>query len=397
MAAKKKDGSLTAEEKRIVKALLQQGQRNQDIQALINVGRKATVNSARITEVKKNQSQKAATEDEVAAFQAFKLAFDHTLGINPFENERLFRSREAMMMAVHVFNSPVIKFKTELFAVLANIAWTYLLHEFYERRGVSILREDGKSVALSHLLSRPDCPLSKGVRRNLDDLKLIRDSAEHMTLGRGDIRWASLFQACCLNFEAAITKHFGGQLSLARELSFALQFAKLDIHQISELHRHDIPAHIEALDARMMGALSDEDTSDTEYRFRVIYTLDSASKGKAHIHFVSPETVEGAQVRNVLVKYKSAGDLYPHKPGKVVEMVRKQSKKPFTSHNHTQAWRKFKVRPLTGSAQPDATKKDYCIFHPAHRDYTYSDAWVEFLVEQIATEAGMKAITSFQL
>ena len=46
------EGALTDHEKSIVKALLAEGLRNQDIQALLNIGRAATVNSARITEVK---------------------------------------------------------------------------------------------------------------------------------------------------------------------------------------------------------------------------------------------------------------------------------------------------------------------------------------------------------
>jgi len=39
MAKRNKKGALTAEEKRIAKVLLAKGYRNQDIQALINIGR----------------------------------------------------------------------------------------------------------------------------------------------------------------------------------------------------------------------------------------------------------------------------------------------------------------------------------------------------------------------
>jgi hypothetical protein len=50
-----KRGALTADETRIVKALLAKGWRNQDIQALVNFGRKATVNGGRITGVKQSK------------------------------------------------------------------------------------------------------------------------------------------------------------------------------------------------------------------------------------------------------------------------------------------------------------------------------------------------------
>lgn len=357
MTSRKKEGSLSSDERRIVKALLHRGQRNQDIQALLNVGRAATVNSARITEVKKNQNIRAASDEEVDRFISHKRAFDQTLGINPFERERLFRCREAMMMAAHVFNSPVLKFKTELFAVLANIAWTYLLHEHYERKGIGITNKDGTTFALSTMLSRPDCPVSASVKRNLADLKLIRDSAEHRTVGKSDAKWASLFQATCLNFEKTLTQLFGERLSLSRELSFALQFAKLNIDQITEIQRHQIPEHMEALDARMLASLSDEEALDPEYRFRVIYTLEGAPKGQAHIQ--------------------------------------RRTKRPFTSHNHTQAWRKFKVRPLTGSAQPSKTNRDFCVFNAAHKDYTFTDAWVNFLCEQVEDDKSYAEIRAF--
>ena len=56
MNSRKREGGLTGEEKRIVKALLSTGARDQDIQALVNTGRGATINGARITGVKKDQS-----------------------------------------------------------------------------------------------------------------------------------------------------------------------------------------------------------------------------------------------------------------------------------------------------------------------------------------------------
>lgn len=124
MAVRKSGGALNKEEKRIVKALILKGRRNQDIQALINIGRTATVNGARVTEVKKNLTQVAATDIELATFEKKKRSFDPATGLNLYDNERLIRAREAMILAVQLFNSPALKFKTENFAVLAQIAWT---------------------------------------------------------------------------------------------------------------------------------------------------------------------------------------------------------------------------------------------------------------------------------
>lgn len=175
--ARKPEGRLTKAEAVVVKALLAKGWRNQDIQALVNVGRAATINSARVTEVKQNARIAAASDEAVAFYIAKKKAFDPRTGLNLFDDERLIRSREAMAVAVQIFNSPTLSFKTEIFAILVNVAWTYLLHEHYIRKKVKIVGDDGRTLLLSQMLRRQDCPLSAGMKRNLDAIKLIRDDA----------------------------------------------------------------------------------------------------------------------------------------------------------------------------------------------------------------------------
>ena len=246
----------------------------------------ATINSARITGVKKDDNIKPASSDEVAFYKKRKESYDWNTGLNLYDDERLIRAREAMILAVHVFNTPACLFKTEIFAVLANIAWTYLLHEFYSRKGAKIVGADARSLLLGQMLDRHDCPLSEGIKNNLKALKLIRDDVEHLLLRRSDLKWAPLYQACCLNFDATIVKLFGQKLSLHRELSFALQFAKLDIDQINVFQNFDIPEHIAALDTRLREGLSEENLSDLEYQLRVVYTLDNASRSTAAIKFL---------------------------------------------------------------------------------------------------------------
>ena len=151
MAGHKRKGSLTEEEKRIAKALLAKDWRNQDIQALVNIERRATINSARITGVKQDANQVESADEEVTFFEIRKRSFDPGTGLNFFDDERLIRAREAMILAVQIFNSAGLKFKTEVFAVLANIAWTYLLHEFYDRKGVSVVQDDGRALLLNQM------------------------------------------------------------------------------------------------------------------------------------------------------------------------------------------------------------------------------------------------------
>ena len=188
-----------------------------------------------------------------------------------------------MILAVHVFNSPSCCFKTEMFAVLANIAWTYLLHSYYEQKKVKIIGADGRSLLLGQMLARQDCPLSQGVKDNLATMKGIRDEVEHLLLGRSDLKWAPLFQACCLNFESFIVKLFGERLSLQKELSFALQFTKLDIDQVNAFQNFEIPEQIEALDARLQKGMTEERLGRRPQCVRSRADSASGQIGKEHV------------------------------------------------------------------------------------------------------------------
>jgi len=398
VAAKSKKG-LTDLEKRIVKALIVKGWRNQDIHAWINIGRQTTVNFGRISGVKKNANQQPATGEELEYFTLRRQAYDPQTGLNRYEDERLIRAREAMILAVQVFNSAGLKFKTEVFTILANVAWTYLMHEYYSRKlSLKIVSEQGQSMALSEMIARADCPLQDGVKKNLNALKVLRDKVEHHLLGKADLKWLGIFQACCLNFDRAMCLLFGDKLSLSSDLAFALQFAKMNLDHVIQINKYELPEHITAVDALITEGMTSEQLNDTDFQFQVVYTLSAAPKSKAHIQFVNPDSAEGKEIHNVLSKKVIADELYPYKPGKVVKLVsaKTKTKKEFTSHTHQQAIRRYKVRPKNGSAQPENTDKAYCIYHAAHKDYTYSAAWVEKLVAAVTNPEELSAIKALQ-
>jgi hypothetical protein len=396
MAKGSPKSALTPLEKSVIKALLSDGWTNQDAHALINTGRSPSVNFGRISGVKADAQIVAATKQQVAAFRYKKLLFDHVTGLCPIENERLVRAREAMILAVELFNTPRVAFKAGVFSMLANVAWTYLLHEFYESKGVPLINEQGFSLLLSQMLGRDDCPLSKPCKQNLAALKEIRDVVEHRTIGPFDLKWLPLFQSTCLNFEKALTELFGQRLSLGRELGFSLQFAKLTTEAIATLQSFNLPEHIVALDASVAAKLEAGDEDNLEYQFKVIYTLTNASKSKAHFQFVQPDSAEGKEIQNVLIKYKPADDIWPFKPSDVVKSVAAASNRNFTLDTHQRAWKMYKARPKTGAIDPTATEEKFCLYHAPYKSYTYSQAWVAMLIGQIDDDARWAVLSKFK-
>jgi hypothetical protein len=72
------------------------------------------------------------------------------------------------------------------------------------------------------------------------------------------------------------------------------------------------------------------------------------------------------------------------KPGEVVERI-KHHYDAFTVQNHSLAWNYFKIRPKKSDnkSENSSTNSQYCIYDMAHNDYTYSDAWVEKIIQEI--------------
>ncbi len=59
-----------------------------------------------------------------------------TRRVGSFADELVKKAREAMLTAVQIFNNPQVEFKAELFIVTSTIAWTYLLHAHFRKKGI---------------------------------------------------------------------------------------------------------------------------------------------------------------------------------------------------------------------------------------------------------------------
>jgi hypothetical protein len=72
------------------------------------------------------------------------------------------------------------------------------------------------------------------------------------------------------------------------------------------------------------------------------------------------------------------------KPKQVVTQVASRLSFPFTMNLHTRAWRHWGVRPAAGTDKPEKTRAQYCVYDNAHKDYLYTQAWVELLCKELA-------------
>jgi len=314
-----------------------------------------SINHGRIKDIRDGATHAGvapASDEDLAAFLEGWPNVDGA-GLNLIGDELLVKAREAMLHAVQGFNNPRAYFKSEVFIVVAVIAWTYLMHAHFKRIGVDYRHRDRRTAEVlktrhgadkhwehENCLGHAACPLDDAVKANLKFLIEIRHEIEHqMTRSIDDLISAKL-QACCLNFNAALKAMFGAEYGLDRELGFALQFAGIAKSQRDLLLKDtDLPMHLIAAYTAYEDGLSEAMVRDPKYAYRVAYTERSVnSKGKADqvIEFIRPDSTEGQEIARVLVK---ESERKKYKPKDIIELMQREGYPNFNQYAHQLLWK----------------------------------------------------------
>ncbi|MUV24956.1 DUF3644 domain-containing protein [Burkholderia thailandensis] len=176
--------------------------------------------------------------------------------------ELLAKSREAALCAVRVFNDPHVSFKSETFIVLMVVAWTYLLHAHYRRKGVEyryFTKEGARRKfdrtkhgafrywELERCLNEKTSPIDRDTANNLRFLVGLRHEIEHQMTRSLDNFLSGRYQACSLNYNEYVKKLFGKRYGLDSYLTYSIQFIELSEEQISGTSAHrQIPERLRA-------------------------------------------------------------------------------------------------------------------------------------------------------
>ena len=272
----------------------------------------------------------------------------------------LLKSREAALNAVQTFNNPLTTFKTETFIVLMVIAWTYLLHAYYKRKGVEYrYYEKGprrrkfdrtrsgafKYWELERCLNEEVCPLDQPTKLNLRFLIGLRHEIEHHRSAGADEQFSGRYLACCLNYERYICKLFGEQHSLGAAVSFTLQFRDLKTTATDEETVDPLPSNVTKYLQEFDAELSDEEMRSLFFRRRFLFVpVVTSKKAQADevIQFVPLNSNLGKAINDkyqqVLLKEVERPK---HLPGEIVTLMREEGYSHFNMHHHTLLWKKL--------------------------------------------------------
>jgi Protein of unknown function (DUF3644) len=270
-------------------------------------------------------------------------------------NELLKKAREAMLTAVQIFNNPHVEFKSELFIVTTNIAWTYLLHAYCRRKHVDyrqfkagakrrrFLRTKFGAIkhwSLEECLDCPKCPLEEIPKNNLRFLIGLRHEIEHQMTTRIDDQVSAKFQAAALNFNSSIKSLFGEKHSLDAGQAFSIQFAGISERAAKELlAQDDLPAYIRSFVAQFENGLSQEEYDDPRFSYRVAFirkTSNTKTGADKVVQMVAADSDAAAAINQVFLRET---EKTKYRPGSIVKEMQAEGFTRFGMKQHTDLWK----------------------------------------------------------
>jgi len=229
--------------------------------------------------------------------------------IGSMRAELVSKSREAALTAIRVFNDPQVQFKSETFIVLMVIAWTYLLHAYFRRKGIDYrYYKQGKSRKiydrtkhdaykyweLERCLNQDGCPIDKGAANNLRFLIGLRHEIEHQMTHALDSYLSGRYQACALNYNHYLKRLFGDKLGIDQQLTYSIQFVELTAEQVGGARPEaSIPDRLQAYIAEFDNTLTREEYHSPQYSYRLLFTRKMVNRpGQADkvIEFIDPNS-----------------------------------------------------------------------------------------------------------
>ncbi|MCZ4366634.1 DUF3644 domain-containing protein [Sulfitobacter dubius] len=372
----------------LVKAMINRGDySDQDILAYFTRPTRS-LNGRTIHEIhigKKHKATKAADPEELDAFLSTWPDVDHETGLSARGDELLIKAREAMIAAVHIFNSAGLMFRAELFITTAVIAWTYLLHAYYKREGIPYVYKDKKTAHgaerhwdLTKCLDTGKCPIPVGAKNNLKFLIELRHEIEHQSTSRIDDAIGAELQSCALNFNDALKELFGKQFGLEKRLPIALQFVSLGPEQRSAMKKaSSLPTHVSSFIKAFENGLSDEQVKDPAFRLKVAFVPVAAKKAAGAdvaVVTVKPGSDEADKVGDVIFKEVNR-TRYIRKD--VLAAVKKAGYPKFGQGDHTKLMQELDAK------NPD---KGYGCQGDYKGTWVWYDRWIERVIEHCKQE-----------
>jgi len=336
----------------------------------------------------------------------------------------LEKARDSALLAVEICNKPAVKFKSGGYITLMVIAWTALFHGIFFKRKVKPFQKkasgryvkiegDFKYWELAECLAEfYGAETQNPVRKNLEFFIPLRNKIEHRSMPEIDPSIFGECQAMLLNFDEMLEKQFGTKYCLRESLSFSLQLFPSAESLVEAVKRKPESKSVADFIQQYRSTITPDVTASSKYSFKAFLIQVANHKSESalpiqFVHFDRLSEEEKKQITQIVAMVKPkqvpVTNLDLIKPGGVAKKVQQGLGNPkhirggkeinrFNESTHALCWKRYKVRPLSGSSTPEKTEWKYCVYDKMHGDYGYTAEWVKFLIEKLKDETEFQAL-----
>ncbi|WP_052676372.1 DUF3644 domain-containing protein [Microbacterium hydrocarbonoxydans] len=333
-------------------------------------------------------------------------------------------SVEEACLAVRLYNDSAESRSFEGFVIHMHLAWLYLLHAEFLRDGVDyrywdlqrknrLLKIDGeaKRWELERSMKERWPSDSDPTRANLSLFIKLRNRLEHRHAHADEalmLNLAGHAHALLVNFEHELTSQFGDDSSLALRLRLPIFVGTFSPQgeQALRRFRKTLPKDLRAFLTEYESGLDETVINDSRYEFRLRATVELAPKDPdaVAVQFTHYSDMTDAE-REAVEEMGRRGQVIVRDRKQPVSGLGKVMPKPastmiqegipfiFNLNHFAAAWRRLKVRPPAGDANPHRTNPDFCEYDEPTKSYRYTKAYVQHLIKKCGTAEDFEATT----
>lgn len=318
-------------------------------------------------------------------------------------------SVDSALLAVEVYNKPRAAFRTEAYITLMIIAWTRLLHAYFNRtigdkyfykikgsNRYEVVDGERKAWELKTCISKYG-KFSEPEKANLELFIKLRNKIEHRNIEKKemDVLLFGECQSLLFNYEKHLIDNFGSEYAISESLVYSLQFSALRKGEQIKANRKALSAdyaEIKKFIEIYRSSLSEDVFNAQEYSIKLIQVpkIANTNRNDLAIEFVRWDLLDAEdrasyQKLDAIVKDKVVKqpviNMGGMRPTKVLELVKQETGIGITHFDHKCLLGIFKVRPdPKEDLDPFNTIPDFCMYDELHNDYVYFQAWVECIV-----------------
>lgn len=305
------------------------------------------------------------------------------------KDQMVQKSIEAFLLGLEVYNKPTIKYRIEGFSFFIINAWELMLKAELINRGISIYYKDkpDRSLSISDTIKRIYSDKYTRIRLNLEKIIDLRNISTHFITEEYETKYAPLFQACVLNFVNEIKRFHDEDITdyvSQNFLTLSVSYAPLSNEQILMKYPPEIAE-------KLIQKGNDIDVSTEMYasdKFALSVKQNLyITKKRSEADFVV-SIAPGSDNRVAKVKeLKDPSDTHKYSYNNVISAVQEGLKKRSIKLGYKSGFNSFVLNQVIEFYNAKAEPK----FAYRHKignqtQYTYSQQFVDFIIEEISRD-----------